>query len=206
MGTRTSCSVVTTKVKHKVKSLAILGKTSTLAQALLRCLGSCYDIKLFGREDCDFTNANDIDRLAKTISGFDVIINCVGVKDQNSWNSMLINAVAPAKLIEQLIYHDSTSQLILVGSHAAAWTSWPNIELERLWYNISKETLQSFVMGIDHSHKSKLSVSLLNCTRFKSNMSNNTGHDIDKVVQAINTILTAVPPPLVYELGDFCVD
>ena len=184
-----------------MQTLAIIGSQGGLATALHKKFSEEYIVECFGKEQYNLTDVNDIDKLSEKISKFDVIINCAGVLNQDSWNTFIINAVAPARLIEQLTKHNSNAHLVLVGSHSSTWTSWPEISLERLWYNVSKETLESLVLGTNHSRGTKLKFTVFNPSRFQTPMRNFSGYSADIMVSAIEHIITTVPPPLIYELG-----
>lgn len=183
-----------------MKSIAIVGESGGLAKELILKLQNSYQVRSFGKDQYNYVNSNDVDALAKEIAKFDIIINCPGVFDTDSWDTFLINCVAPAKLIEQLVTHNSRSHVILIGSHAATWTSWPNINLKRLWYNISKETLESIVLGVNHSGATNLKFTLFNVSRFQTAMGNFSGNKVEEVVSIIEDIIVSTNPPLIYEL------
>ena len=181
-------------------NISIIGKHGDLAKELQNSLKD-HHVIAYSKEQYNFLNKNDIQNLADQIYNSDVIICCSGICNQDAWDSYLINTVAPIYLLEKLISLDSTSQVILLGSHAAMWTSWPGIDLNRLAYNNSKSALQSYIEGLDHSAISKLTLTMFNATRFQSQMSNYQGYPISYVVNTIKDLIMNPNPPLVYEMG-----
>lgn len=185
------------------KTLAIIGSNGGLAQAISKKFQNQYQTQCFGKDQYNFTNQQDIDSLAKDICNFDIVINCAGVFEKNSWETLLINTVAPARLIEQMTKLKSNSHLILVGSHAGTWTSWPGIDLKRLWYNISKQTLESITLGCEHSHSTNLKFTLINFSKFQTTMSNFSGYNMVLILDTIKYIIESPLPPLVYEFPSY---
>lgn len=180
--------------------VGLVGKEGDLAQALLQGL-SGHLVTSYSKEEYNFTIKENVKKLANEISKHEVIICCTGVYNRDAYDTHLINTVGPIYLLELLAQRNSTAHVILVGSHSAMWTSWPHIELSRLSYNTSKQSLESYVTGLEHSKESNLKITLFNPSKFFSTMSNYSGYPINVIVDAIDYIINAKVPPLVYELG-----
>jgi len=83
------------------------------------------------------------------------------------------------------------------------WTSWPGISLERLSYNVSKETIQSFTIGLSQSGISNLKLSMFNPSRFQSKLNDYQGYPIDIIVDGIMHVIQAPTPILIYEYNNY---
>ena len=187
-----------------IVNIAIIGSQGDLAQALTNRLGQDHSVTCYGKDEFNFLDKTSIIALADQIHAADVIICCAGVfTDYDSWDMFTINAVAPVFLLEQLSVRLSTAHVILIGSHAAMWTSWPDITLTRLSYNVSKECLQSFVTGLAQGAGTNLTLSILNPSRFQSKLSNYQGYPVDYVVESVQTIINSNAPLLVVEYNTF---
>lgn len=185
-------------------NISIIGTNGTLARHLINHLNQKNLVTSYGKQDYDFLDKNSIEILSEKIKHSDIIINCAGVNDLDTWDTFLINTVAPCYLLEKLIEKKSKSHFIMIGSHGAMWTSWPGITLNRLSYNSSKNSLQTFVQGLSQSSLSDMRLTLMNLSKFKSNMSNNQGYDIDVVVDAISYVINS--PILVCEFDNYRSD
>lgn len=185
-------------------NISIIGEHGDLAQALYNKLKTDHHVTCYGKDQYNFLNKEDITALADNIYQSDIIINCPGVfAYSDSWDMFTINAVAPVFLLEKLIENKSQAHVIIVGSHAAMWTSWPNISLERLSYNVSKETIQSFVTGLAQSDSSNLKLSVINPSRFQSKLNGYQGYSIDIIVDGIVHVIQAPTPILIYEYNNY---
>lgn len=179
----------------------ILGQQGSLAVALSNHLTNIHSVESIGKEESNFLSKQSVIALANKIHNNDVIISCAGSYNSlDSWDTITINAVAPMLLIEHLIKLKSTAHLILIGSHGAMWTSWPGISFERLTYNISKKTLQDIGTGITHSRCSTLKISIINLSKFESQLNGFTGATITDIVDVVNNIIDSPLPVLLYEL------
>ena len=184
--------------------ISIIGNHGDLATALYKKLVITNSVTCYGKEKFNYTNKEDINTLANFIHQSDIIINCPGVFSENdSWDMFSINAIAPISLLEKLVEKHSKAHVILIGSHGAMWTSWPGISFERLSYNISKETIQSFVTGLAQSGLTKLKLSMINPSRFQSKLNNYQGYPIDIIVDGIIHVITAPTPILLYEYNSY---
>ena len=129
----------------------------------------------------------------------------MSLKPENSFNPKLINDYINPSISreEKLIENKSQAHVIVVGSHGAMWTSWPDISIERLSYNVSKETIQSFVTGLAHSGSSNLKLSVVNPTKFQSKLNGYQGYSIDIIVDGIIHVIQAPTPILIYEYNNY---
>jgi short-subunit dehydrogenase len=185
-------------------NISIIGKDGDLAQALYNKLKTDHYVTYYGKEQFNFLQKDKISKLANLIYHSDIIISCPGVlTSHDSWDMFVINAVAPVFLMEKLIENKSKAHVVIVGSHGAMWTSWPNISLERLSYNVSKETIQSFTTGLAHAGTSDLKLSIVNPSRFQSKLNGYQGYSIDMVVDGIMHVIQAPTPILIYEYNNF---
>lgn len=184
--------------------IAIIGSQGNLAKALAEELEKDHSVTCYGKNKFNFLNKNKIISLAKHIYTADIIICCVGVlADHDPWDMFTINTVAPAFLLEQLDARSSRSHVIMIGSHAAMWTSWPGIEFTRLIYNVSKESLQSFIVGLAQRGQTNLTLTVLNPSVFQSKMSDYNGYPLDIVVESVQTIINSKAPLLILEYNNF---
>jgi short-subunit dehydrogenase len=185
-------------------NISIIGEHGDLAQALYNKLKTDHHVTCYGKDQYNFLNKEDITTLADNIYQSDIIISCPGVfTSSDSWDMFTINAVAPVFLLEKLIKNKSQAHVIVVGSHAAMWISWPDISLERLSYNISKETIQSFTTGLAHAGTSDLKLSVINPSRFQSKLNGYQGYSIDVIVDGIVHVIQAPTPILIYEYNNY---
>jgi hypothetical protein len=181
--------------------VSIIGENGDLAQALTSALKPDHLVLCYGKDDFNFLNKQQVSQLADTIHYSDIIICCPGVVDADMWDMVTINSVAPIYLLEKLLHHKSTSHFIMIGSHGAMWTSWPGIKLNRLTYNISKGAIQSFITGLDQSNITKMPLSIVNLSKYKSKNSDYTGYPIELMVQSIVDIIES--PKLITEFGSY---
>jgi hypothetical protein len=170
-----------------MKTVALIGG-GELAQAWQRKNLNNYDIELFTHEQFDLTQKKQCDQLANLLSQKDVVIITAGVYDNDLWNMWMINSVAPAYLVGQLIEKKYQGKTIVVSSNAANWTSWPDISLSRLTYNESKHAISSFLYGVVQG-KFCGTYCVLEPSKFQSNMSNHQGQPIEQVVDALDYVI-----------------
>lgn len=180
-------------------AVAVVGADGTLAQAVATAFSN-YKVSVFSRHNYDLRNVGDVELLATQLNTFDVIVYCPGVFVDDAWNTFTINATAPAHLCNQLAQANCQAHVILVGSHSGMWTSWPNIDLPRLWYNLSKQSLTAIATGLSHSGNTKMTYTAFNPCKFKSSMSNYSGVDALVIADAIKSVAESPAPPVVYEM------
>ena len=181
-------------------SMAIIGEVGFLANALTNRFQDNYVVTNYSKDQFDFRDNNAVDKLSKKIYLSDHIICCSGVFNSPPWDMLTINALAPVSLLIKLTHLNCKSRIIITGSHSAMWTSWPDISLDRLCYNISKNWLQSAITGLAHSQQTQMLLTLLNISKFQSPVSNWTGKDINVVVDEFERILNNPVPPLLVEM------
>lgn len=170
------------------QKISILGG-GALATAIVDNLNEKFDIDVFDRNRFDISSQEQCDAIASNLSQYDIVIITSGKFDNDLWGMWLVNTVGPAYLISKLdsMYRDK--KIIAVTSYGSSWTSWPEIDLNRLVYNSSKSGLTTFLQGLIHRDSSKNKISILEPSKFQSSMSNYTGADIDLVVNQIKTII-----------------
>ena len=164
--------------------VAVIGN-GTLATAISEKISST----LYDRTHCDFLQPLT-DEFVKTLTAHETIINCVAVNQGSAADILHINYIQPINLIEKLIKSDYQGRLILIGSHGASWTSWPDISYTRLVYNNSKKNLRDFVKSVVQSSVTKMKLTIIEPTKFKSSMSAFQGYEASQVAAAIVDILT----------------
>ena len=166
----------------------LIGK-SDLGRAIAARIGPCVTV---GRPEYDFTTQADCDRLLKEHNSPDIVINTLGAISDNVWNNLVVNYVAPVYLTMGYLDQMQQGHIINVGSASSWWPAWPGLDMPRLSYNISKQSLALFNQHINRVHvdtKSDVTVSLFEPGKFKSRMSNNQGMEIDLIVDGIEHVI-----------------
>ena len=184
---------------HARSTVAVIGANGTLARAVAGAFAE-YAVSVFGQPDYDMRDLNDIERLASQLNNFNVIVYCPGVLTSNAWDTFSINATAPAYLCELLATTYCQAHVVVIGSHSGMWTSWPEIEIPRLWYNLSKQTLTAVVTALSHSGKTSMKYTAFNACKFKSSMSDHQGVDAKLIADAVKSVVESPAPPVVYEM------
>ena len=169
-----------------MKKIALLGSGS-----LSKAISSKITSDTFDRSDVDYIKGEFTEQFIDNIVNYDVIINCVGTMQGTVKEILTVNAIAPMVLLESLVKKQYSGHVILIGSHASTWTSWPGIELDRLVYNNSKLTLKNFVMGLSHSDLTNMKITLVDASRFQSKMSNFQGYNVEDIAQIVTDLATA---------------
>jgi NAD(P)-dependent dehydrogenase (short-subunit alcohol dehydrogenase family) len=169
-------------------NLAIVGG-GELAQAVDTAVQDQYTVTTFGREHTDLVQKSQCDQLATQLMTFDNILFTAGAYNTDLWDMWAVNTVAPCYLVSQLVNNNYTGHVIVVSSHAANWTSWHGIDVNRLTYNNSKHAVSNFVKGVQQSNVVGR-YSLLEPGRFQSRMGGDSGHTLQTVVDAVKFLLT----------------
>jgi hypothetical protein len=164
-------------------TLAIIGG-GELAQAIT------LPATIFKHSDYDITVESECFALAAKIANYDTILITAGYHGTNDWNSWMVNTVGPSYLVSLIEKNYSGKKIIVVTSYGGAWPSWPGITLDRLTYNSSKSACTNFLSGLIHGG-AKNKITILETSKFQSNMSNNTGMDIVLVANQIRDIITS---------------
>lgn len=180
--------------------MALIGSQGQLASSIINRYQDYYDIQAFGKDTYDIRDKTVVNNLAQQIVNADVIINCAGIFGQDAWDQLLVNTVAPMYLLSKLTELKCQSKFIQIGSHSAMWTSWPGIDINRLIYSVSKNCIQSAITGLSHSGTTKMSLTIINPSKFKSKMSNWDGYDVDVVIEYINFVINNANPPILLEM------
>jgi hypothetical protein len=111
---------------------------------------------------------------------------------------MQVNYLTPILLLDHLKKIDYQGKVIFVGSHSSSWTSWPDIDAERLNYNVSKANLKTYIMSLSQSGLAKFKVCLFDSTKFKSEMSNHQGDEISEVASLIEHLIEINSPNILH--------
>lgn len=172
-----------------MSNIAVIGRTSVLAQCLHKKLLIAHDVILFGRSDFDFADPDSVHRLGTSLANFDLIINCAGLLTGTVSQMYSVNTTGPITLLHRLQQLGCRARVIMIGSHGAMWPSWPGAEKSRILYNCTKLALQDFIVSFSHARCSEMQLCLFNASRFKSPMSGGTGHDVNTVAQQICDII-----------------
>jgi NAD(P)-dependent dehydrogenase (short-subunit alcohol dehydrogenase family) len=180
--------------------MSLIGSQGHLASWVFHHYQNSYDIQVFGQDKYDIRNRNTVDYLSQQMADADVIINCAGLLGDDSWDELLVNAVAPIYLLTRLTELQCRARFIQIGSHSAMWTSWPGVEVNRLCYNVSKQCLQSAVTGLSHSGKTNMLLTIINPSKFKSAMSNWGGYEVSAVIEYIDFAIKSQNPPVLLEM------
>ena len=166
--------------------ILILG-TGTLARAIATRISNAT---MIGRPDFDFCVQADCDALIKKYPNPDFLINTVGVLSQDIWRNLVTNFVSPCYIASKYL-SSSDCHVINISSASAWWPSYPNLNFERFSYNLAKESLSNFGIYanriiIEKSNK----LTTIEPGRFLSNMNNDAGIDIEKIVDCIQMAMT----------------
>lgn len=180
--------------------MALIGSRGHLASSVHQHYQDSYNVQVFGQAQYDIKDRNIVDHLSRQIADADVIINCAGLLGQDSWDELLVNAVAPIHLLTKLAELQCNSRFIQIGSHSAMWPSWPGIEINRLCYNVSKQCLQSAITGLSHGGKTNMMLTIINPSKFKSDMSNWDGYEVTAVIEYIDFVINSKNPPVLLEM------
>lgn len=167
-----------------MNTLAIVG-SGELADAWAEQNNNYYEIEVYSHNQFDLTQKNQCDQLIDLILSKDIIMITAGKFDDDLWNMWMVNLIAPAYLVSELIKKNYRGKIVVISSNAANWTSWPDITLERLTYNNSKQAISNFIYGVVQG-KFAGKFSVIEPSAFKSNMSNYHGQDIKLVIEAID--------------------
>lgn len=180
--------------------MALIGSRGCLASSIRCYYQDSYSIQVFGQEQYDIRDRNIVDQLSKQIVNSDVIINCAGLLGPDPWDELLVNAVAPIYLLTKLSESHCRSRFIQIGSHSAMWASWPGVKIDRLCYNVSKQCMQSAITGLSHSGKTNMLLTIINPSKFKSDMSNWDGYEVTAVIEYIDFVINSKNPPVLLEM------
>lgn len=195
------CSLCCRRGQRVERVISIIGKSGSLSSALKKSLSVDNQVTCYSKDQINMLDAKSVIDNVDHIKDSDVIIVCSGTINDSVRNMIDINASGPIQLLSELTDKKSTAQVILIGSHAATWTSWPGITMERLSYNVAKKFLVEFVTGLEHSELSNMKFTIYNVSKFQSSMSNDAGIPIEDVVDNISWIINQSNPPLIFESG-----
>lgn len=168
-------------------NLAIVGG-GDLAQAVTNSVQDQYTVTTFGRGHIDLVQKSQCDQLITQLMTFDNILFTAGAYNTDLWDMWAVNTVAPCYIVSQLVNNNYTGNVVVVSSHAANWTSWPGVDVNRLTYNNSKHAVSNFVKGIQQSNVVGR-YSLFEPSQFQSRMGGASGHAIETVVDTVVYLL-----------------
>lgn len=174
-----------------MKKLALIGN-STVTRAFVKKYNDQFDISTFTRPDYDIANKSSCDKLIAELQKFNIIILTPGIMSEDLWETYLTNTLGPSYITHALYQHSVVDHVIVIGSHAGTWSSWPDIEYKRLFYNCSKQAISNFVMAMSHSGQSKTKLTAFDPAAFLSNMNPDINSmKIDHVVETLFYICNA---------------
>ena len=100
----------------------------------------------------------------------------------------MTNTVGPCYLVGQLNEIARDQRIIVVSSYAGRWTSWPDVTLGRLTYNMSKRAVSEFIMGlVQRGTPNQLTV--IEPSAFQSPMSNHRGATAKNMAAQVIAVL-----------------
>ena len=170
--------------------ILITGK-STLASCLSERL---EDSTVAGKPEYDFSILKDCDRLINDFPEPSILINTFGTLDDHWWNSITSNYVAPAYLTIEYYKKLSQGHIINISSMSSWWPSYPGISDSRLYYGLGKSNLSDFGKHFNRStvdDKKPVIVTTIEPGRFQSKMSNNTGMNVDQIVDLVEFAISS---------------
>ena len=182
------------------RKISIIGKSGSLASSLTAELSATNQVTCYGKEQINMLVPESISSNIDNIKDSEVIIICSGVLTGNVRDMLDINSSGPIQILSELKTAGSNAHVVIIGSHASTWTSWPGINIERLTYNVAKKTILEFAIGFEQADSSDLTLTVYNASRFDSNM-NPGGMPIQQVVNNVSWIIDHENPPLVFENG-----
>jgi len=152
--------------------ILIIGR-SDLSAALAAILD---DVVIVGRPDYDFSLKSDCDRLVNTYTP-NMVINTVGVINQDLWTTLTTNYVGVAYLTLEFFNKLNQAHIINISSASSFWVSYPDIDDSRLSYNLSKEALSTFGRHMNRKivDSNKNIVTTIEPGKFNSKMNGYTG-------------------------------
>lgn len=165
-----------------IKKIAIIGN-SDLGKAFAAQHHE-YEYEIFDRSQYDITQRSACDAILQQLVNFDVVLITVGAVDEDPWQSIMANGLAPCYLTLKASEIPNL-HIVVISSLGAVWTSWPGIPKQRLVYNVAKNMTSNFVRDLYQSQISDNKITVIEPGRFKSKMNPTSGSDINNIVQAI---------------------
>lgn len=156
------------------------------------------DITIVGRPEYDFSKQEDCNRLLQTYPNPDIIINTFATLSNDCWNTLTTNYVSVVYLTVQYYQQMQHGHIINISSTNSWWPSWPNIDLDRFYYGISKLSLSEFGRNFNRRNvdQDSIVVTTVEPGRFVSPMSGYTGMPVDKIVDLIEFAIKNKPQHL----------
>jgi nucleoside-diphosphate-sugar epimerase len=172
-----------------MRTLAIVGN-STLARSFIKKYQDKFSISTFFRPDYDISDKESCQTLISELNKFDLVVLTAGIMSSDLWETYLTNTVGTNYIAHALYESSQVDRVIVVSSYAGTWTSWPNIEKDRLFYNSSKQAVTNFLMSMSHSGTSNTKVTAFDPSAFVSNMNPSMGMKIDHVIDTLYYLCT----------------
>jgi len=144
--------------------------------------------RIFDRKHWDLRYVMPDDVLLEIVR-YDKIVFCAGICKGEPTEIFQVNFMAPINLIENLIKCNYQGHLVLIGSHAASWVSWPEIDFKRLCYNVSKNSLRNLAKALVQSSLCPMSITIFEPTKFASPMNGFTGGDPSETSDVVIDLL-----------------
>ena len=176
----------------KPKTIAIVGGGS-LANEIKRISTDDYLIDIIEHSNFDIASQQQCDQLIPHLSTYNVVVITAGIHSGDAWSMWMTNTVGPCYVVSNLNALSTNQTIIAVTSHGASWTSWPDIPISRVIYNVNKLSLSEFCKGLIQQGTSTNKITVFEPSKFQSRMSNNLGASITDMAQ---TILDIVSSPL----------
>jgi len=165
--------------------LAIVGG-GTLAQAIANQYTG--NVQIYAHSTFDITDREQCNQLVPELATYDSVIITAGEISTDTWSMWMTNTVGPCYLVGQLNDVSTDQRIIVVSSYAARWTSWPEVNLPRLTYNMSKRATSEFVQGlVQRGSKNQLTV--VEPSAFQSPMSANRGATAEAMAAQVISVL-----------------
>ena len=168
--------------------ILILGK-STLSSELKKILPNA---EIVGSPEYDFSLESDCKNLIENFSPT-VVINTVGILNNDIWAMLVTNYVGVAYTTLKFYEKNKNIHIINISSATTHWVSYPDIDVDRLCYNLSKESLTNFGAHLARKtvNESEFIISTVEPGKFPSKMNNYTEstHTVSDVAQVIKNLI-----------------
>jgi hypothetical protein len=165
--------------------LAIIGG-GTLAQAIAEQYTG--HVQIYTHDQFDITDQEQCDQLVPELATYDAVVVTAGEISNNTWSMWMTNTVGPCYLVGQLNDIARDQRIIVVSSYAARWTSWPDITVARLTYNMSKHAVSEFIMGLVQRGAPN-QLTLMEPSAFQSPMSDHRGATAEDMAAQVIAVL-----------------
>lgn len=173
-----------------MKKILVIGK-STLASKLKEKFTE-IDFTIVGRPEYDISSQDTCDRIVKDFD-HDTIILSQAVFDGGVWEQLTVNTVSLVYLATKFYEKLSKGQIICVSSASAVWPSWPGVDIKRLVYGLSKETISNFTKHMQrkiYDTEKPVAIQCYEPCRFPSKINNySAGIQLEKVIKDVKYLI-----------------